>query len=617
MVFQFLVDLILIPLSLLAAFALRLGPDFSFEIYYSSIELNIYVLAAGFFAIAIFKPYRVRMKSFDMDGVIRIAAVAAALTVAAIVASYLVVLWAPRSVPLIFGVVFFFSSLLVRTAGMVALNLIIRRNSGSVPVAVYGAGAAGIQLVSALRQSAEVRPMVFVDDNSSLHSLIISGLKVCGVSNLRKLVADKKIARVLIAIPSLSNRRRDALLQSLSDLSCEVQIIPSYVDLISGSGVGVALNPVSADELLGRENVDLDIPEVARTFAGRNVLISGAGGSIGSELCRQIVHCRPAKLVLLEQSEFALYEIDRSLNNLSAQNKPEIVSCLGSVNDERRVRNVIAENEIDIVLHAAAYKHVPLLETNELQAIQNNIFGTKTLAEAAAEANVDKFILISTDKAVRPTNVMGATKRIAELIIQDLQVRSTHTKFAMVRFGNVLGSSGSVIPLFRHQIANGGPVTVTHPEVTRYFMTIPEAARLVLLAGSFSAGGDLFVLDMGEPVKIVDLAKRMIALSGREFDETGKNENAISINFIGMRLGEKLYEELLINDDSIQKTTPHPKIMLAKEEQLSDVELEGLLGKMKDILANDDPHGGRQILADYVSGFEPMRNVQQQSTDTE
>lgn len=599
----FLTDLFLIPICLFTAFFFRLGDFFSLEVFWQSFALNYYGIAAGIVTIYAFKSYRVKLRSFDFDVVARIGASAVLLTVFMIVASYLLDLWVPRSVPFIFGVVFFCSSIAARLGAIFIFNLFRSYNRKTVPVAIYGAGAAGIQLASALRQSDEIKPVIFVDDNPTLHSLIVSGLKVRGPGRLRKMAAQKKIERVLIAIPSLSLARRKEILDNLEDVSCTVQIIPSYVDLISGvTDRGPENQPISPDELLGRETVDLDVPEVARAFAGRNVMVTGAGGSIGSELCQQIINRRPACLILFEQNEFALYEIDRRLRKFIEDEKIELVSCLGSCCDEKRVCSVIRDHNIEIILHAAAYKHVPLLEENEVQAIQNNILGTKVVAQAAFDAKIERFILVSTDKAVRPANIMGATKRVAELVVQDLQSRSDTTKLATVRFGNVLGSSGSVIPLFQEQIAEGGPITVTDPNVTRFFMTISEASRLVLLAGSFATGGDVFVLDMGEPVKIVDLAKRMIALSGGEADETHTNPDAIQIEFIGLRPGEKLYEELLIADSSLTET-PHPKIMRAKEEQLTQVEVVQLIKKLTEAIAKDDVNGARRALSDYVSGY--------------
>ena len=322
------------------------------------------------------------------------------------------------------------------------------------------------------------------------------------------MVANEQVARILIAIPSMDQSGISRIVEDLGELGVEIQVLPSFVDLISGRSKELQL--VAPEALLGREKVNLDLPVVAKSYAGRSVMVTGAGGSIGSELCKQLLECNLERIVLFEQSEYALYEIEAALRAGAASKNIEVVARLGSVCDRLRVEAIMRNQKVEIVLHAAAYKHVPLIEENEIEGARNNILGTRTLAESAMAAGVERFILVSTDKAVRPTNIMGATKRLAELVLQDLASRSVKTRFSMVRFGNVLGSSGSVLPLFQKQIRQGGPVTVTHPDVTRFFMTIPEASRLVLLAGAFSEGGDVFVLDMGKPMRIIDIARRMI-----------------------------------------------------------------------------------------------------------
>lgn len=359
--------------------------------------------------------------------------------------------------------------------------------------------------------------------------------------------------------------------------------------------------PISADDLLGRNVVNLDVSDVAMTIAGRSVLVSGAGGSIGSELCRQLLSCSPRRIVLFEHCEYALYSIDRQIRPLAEIGGIEVSAVLGSICDRARVRWVMETHGVEIVLHAAAFKHVPLVEGNEIEGVKNNVFGTKLLAEVALELEIERFIMISTDKAVRPTNVMGATKRLAEMVIQDLQTRSPTTKFALVRFGNVLGSSGSVIPLFSSQILAGGPVTVTHPEVTRYFMTITEAAGLVLLAGAYAQGGDLFVLDMGKPVKIIDLARRMVELSGLTVKDATNPDGDIEIRVIGLRPGEKLYEELLV--DGAPQPTEHPKILRAEETFPSQLELADIMEELQAAIEANSADAARRQIARAVEGF--------------
>jgi len=595
-------DVFLLPFSLYVAFALRFGTPTPFAMIHESWVLWPILTGLGAVLIVQLRLHRIKLHAFEGRAILRLAAAAFLLTVAAMTVSYLLRLGAPRSVPVIFGTTFFLGALMARLGALALLGYLATGGAQAVPVAVYGAGSAGIQLVSALRQSREVRPVVFVDDNPALWGLIVSGLVVQRPEKLAAMARSGRIQRVLLAMPSTPRSRLNALLESLSSLGCDMQILPSYVDLISGRELAGALQTVSPDELLNRDMVDLDIPDVAKAYAGRVVMVTGAGGSIGSELCRQLLNCRPARIVLFERSEFALYEIDRELRPLAEAAGIEVTTRLGSVTNRARVANVLTGEAVEIVLHAAAYKHVPLVEENELEGARNNVLGTQAVAEAAMAAGVERFILVSTDKAVRPTNVMGATKRLAEIVIQDLQTRSSHTKFAMVRFGNVMGSSGSVLPLFQRQIEQGGPLTVTHPDVTRFFMTIPEASRLVLLAGAYSRGGEVFVLDMGEAVKIIDVARRMIALSGRRPREQGSTDGDIEIRITGLRPGEKLYEELLIDNDSL-RATPHDKILCAEEGRLSQIEVAAMLREIHEALSQGDAAILRRIIAARVEGY--------------
>ena len=595
-----ILDAALVPLCLYLAFALRLSSATPFEYMTPSVWLFGLMTSAGLGVSFAAQLHRIKLHALERNAMVRIGVVAIVLMVGAIVLTYLLDAWVPRSVPLIFGVLVFCALFLIRMSVLGMLNILATFGAQKTPVAIYGAGAAGIQLASALRQSAELSPKAFIDDNPALRGLIVSGLHVQSPEALKSLVDRGKIERVLLAMPSISRGRQEAILSRLAELSCEVQVLPSYVDLITGKEALNNLRTVTPDELLGRDKVDLDIPDVAKAYAGRTVMVTGAGGSIGSELCRQLVGTSPAHIVLFERSELALYEIDRELRPLAEAAGIRVTTRLGSVVDARRVAEVMKETGTEIVLHAAAYKHVPLVEENELEGARNNVLGTQVVAEAALAQGCERFILISTDKAVRPTNIMGATKRLAELVVQDLQTRSTSTKFSMVRFGNVLGSSGSVLPLFEQQIRRGGPVTVTHPDVTRFFMTIPEAARLVLLAGAYATGGDVFVLDMGESMKILDIAHRMIELSGRRVMEDGQGD--IEIQIIGLRPGEKLYEELLIDDDSL-RGTPHGKILRAEEALLSQIELAAVLRGINKSLETGDVKGLRTLIESYVVGY--------------
>jgi len=599
------VDTALVPIALYAAFALRLGKVDPLQHIGSSWVLFPIMIVLGAILINSSGLPRIKLNAFEFRAMVKVGATAVLLSLVAMITSYIFALTAPRSVPIIFGTIFFLLSVMGRIFGLYVLRHLVERSHERTPVVIYGAGASGIQMASALRQSTEARPVAFVDDNSNLQGLMVAGLPVYEPKNIARTIRRTNAKRVLIAMPSVDRHRRGQIIESLKDFDVEVQVLPSYVELMNGESGVDELRPVLPDQLLDRDMVELETPEIAKSYAGRVVMVTGAGGSIGSELCRQLLNCRPAEIILFERSEFQLYSIDKELMDLAEDVNVRIKPILGSVIDPVRVRSVIAENSVDIILHTAAYKHVPLVEDNELEGARNNVIGTQVVAEAAKAAGIERMILVSTDKAVRPTNVMGATKRMAELVVQDIQTRSTTTKFAMVRFGNVLGSSGSVIPLFRDQIAKGGPVTVTHPEVTRYFMTIPEAARLVLLAGAYATGGDVFVLDMGKEQKILDLAKRMITLSGRTVKDPDTGTGEIEIAFTGLRPGEKLYEELLIDNDSLVGT-PHAKILRAEEIGLSQIEAASMLKSISNCIDEGDENKLRTTIQTYVNGYKQV-----------
>ncbi|WP_220741476.1 polysaccharide biosynthesis protein [Shewanella algidipiscicola] len=477
------------------------------------------------------------------------------------------------------------------------------------PVVIYGAGVAGRQLMTALVQSHEYYPFAFVDDDSALHGTVIQGVHVHSPSIIRKLIRQKKATKVLLALPSASRRRRQDIILSLEPLAVQILTLPSMADLVSGNKLYSDIKEVEIDDLLGRDAVTPRKELMASNITNKVVMVSGAGGSIGSELCRQILKLSPKSLVLFEISEFGLYSIEKELVCTAEQLGIDvrIFPILGSIQRENRVQAVMEAFQVQTVYHAAAYKHVPLVEHNVVEGVRNNIFGTLYTAKAAIAANVETFVLISTDKAVRPTNVMGTTKRMAELVLQALSDEPHNTRFCMVRFGNVLGSSGSVVPLFKKQIASGGLVTVTHPEITRFFMTIPEASQLVIQAGAMGKGGDVFVLDMGESIKIVDLASKMIRLSGFEVKDSTHPDGDISIEFTGLRPGEKLYEELLIGDDVTG--TEHERIMTANEVCLSWDDLEPILSRLDMACHNFDHEDIRDLLINTPTGFSPTDGI--------
>lgn len=507
----------------------------------------------------------------------------------------------PRSVPIIY-----FGLVLICVAGS---RLVVRgllessSRSGSQKIIIYGAGAAGRQLCVALQNGSEFEPIAFVDDDARVHGARVLGVRVLSPATIGSLIESEHASKILFAIPSASKSQKAAIFNAVENLGVDMLTIPSSADLVNGTVTINTLRSLDIDDLLGR---DVVIPSTAllNGLSGKTVLITGAGGSIGSELCRQVNQLDCNQLILLEHSELQLYNIERELLQDSGVT---IVPILGSVLDERLVEQLFDKYKIDVVYHAAAYKHVPLVELNTAAGFFTNTCGTQLVAEVALRKKAERFVLISTDKAVRPTNIMGASKRLAELYVQLLAQESESTVFSMVRFGNVLGSSGSVVPLFKSQIEEGGPVTVTHPNITRYFMTIPEAAALVLQAGAMAEGGEVFVLDMGQPVKILDLAQKVIRLMGLSVKDDQHPDGDIAIEFSGLRPGEKLYEELLLGDDV--QGTAHPRIMCANEQSLSRAELVPLLDRLELALKRADFNQAREILQSAPLGYEPLSPV--------
>ena len=512
----------------------------------------------------------------------------------------------PRTVSVIY---FAFSVLLVGGARLFFRALVVRGKQQRVAVLIYGAGSSGRQLQLALNQGQEYLPVAFVDDDPALVKAVIQGINVYSADSIEKLIENYDIKKILLAMPSAPRSVRQMVINRLEQCPCEVLSIPGMADLVEGHAHIDELKEVSIEDLLGRDAV-APIPELINAnISGKRVMVTGAGGSIGSELCRQIIRCKPAKLVLFELSEYGLYAIDKELQEISQQEglQVEIEPLLGSVQRQHRLQAVMSTFQIQTVYHAAAYKHVPLVEYNVVEGVRNNVFGTLYCAQAAIRAKVETFVLISTDKAVRPTNTMGTTKRLAELVLQSLAAEQSQTRFCMVRFGNVLGSSGSVVPLFRKQIRDGGPLTLTHPEIIRYFMTIPEASQLVIQAGAMGLGGDVFVLDMGEPVKIIDLAHRMIRLSGLKLKSDKFPAGDIEVKITGLRPGEKLFEELLIGEQV--EGTAHPRIMKASELMIPWSQLRSFLAALDDACFRFDHEQIRHLLLSMPTGFNPTDEI--------
>ena len=550
--------------------------------------------------------YRAVLRYMNVQAVWSVILACVIATFFLVVLAFLIGNSMPRTVPIIFAclcLIFIGGSRLMLRA-LVGRRFLIDKEA----VIIYGAGSAGRQLASALSNSPEYKVVGFIDDDASKQKWTIQGVNVYGLASLEGLITKKKVKRVLLAMARAKRSHRKGIVTRLEPFPVKVQSIPSMAEIVDGSAEIVEFKDVEIEDLLGRDPVVSNDELMAANISNKVVMVTGAGGSIGSELCRQIVQQRPKKLVLFELSEFALYAINQELSHYSKSHNldVEIIPMLGSIQRKNRVEAILTTYNVQTIYHAAAYKHVPLVEHNVIEGVRNNVFGTLFLAQAAIKAKVDNFVLISTDKAVRPTNVMGTTKRMAELILQALSIEQTSTRFCMVRFGNVLGSSGSVVPLFRKQIRSGGPITLTHPDVTRYFMTIPEAAQLVIQAGSMGKGGDVFILDMGESVKIIDLATKMIHLSGFEVKSELEPEGDIEIKCTGLRPGEKLYEELLIGDNVSE--TEHKRIMTAQEHILPWPELNTLLNSLDDACHDFDHEAIRELLK-CSTDFNPVDGI--------
>ncbi|WP_313505658.1 polysaccharide biosynthesis protein [Stutzerimonas kunmingensis] len=633
--FQVLADVFLVWLSLWLAFVVRLG---SFD-EVDPLGGHAWLFAlAPVLAIPLFVRigmYRAVMRYLGNDALITIAK---AVTFSSLLLA-LAIYWyrdAPALVPrsLVFN--YWWISLML----LGGLRLLLRqyvlgdwyrgmlaapfgRDDGLPRVAIYGAGAAGNQLAVALRMGRAMRPIAFIDDDVDLANRVIAGLKVYKPRQIGRMIADTGATEILLAIPSASRVRRREILSDLEQHPLHVRSVPGFMDLASGRVKVEDLQEVDVADLLGRDSVEPDENLLARCIRGKVVLVTGAGGSIGSELSRQILQLSPAVLILLDHSEYNLYVIHSELERQASEQslQLDLIPILGSVRNPYRLLDVMRTWNVDSVYHAAAYKHVPMVEHNIAEGVLNNTVGTVNCAQAAIQAGVSNFVLISTDKAVRPTNIMGSTKRLAEMALQALSLEGApvlygqpaglnhvnRTRFTMVRFGNVLGSSGSVIPLFREQIRRGGPVTVTHPHITRYFMTIPEAAQLVLQAGSMGMGGDVFVLDMGAPVRIVELAEKMIHLCGLSVRSERNPEGDIAIEFTGLRPGEKLYEELLIGDNVTP--TQHPMIMSANEACLPWAEFCDVLDRLLQGLDRGDFEQVRLVMRATVDGYSPREEI--------
>lgn len=597
----FFTDIAFIPIALYAALVLRLNAPFPVEFIVRSIPLLLCLIIIYPFLHYGFQLYRIKLSGFDVTATTKTGLAVFVLGTLGFILNIGLQLGAPRTVPLIFMFTFVLAVLGNRLMAIYVIRFLLGRNGKQLPIAIFGAGQAGVQLILALKQSEEYRPVVLVDDNRSLHGLVIEGLKVSSPEELIRHSEKGHFKEVFLAIPSLTSPRRKQILGLLSKLNCKIRELPTFTAVIKSGNVLGSLRQITSNDVLGRDRVDLTSDNIRSILENKTVLVSGAGGSIGSEICRQVLANGAKSIILFEQSEIALYKIEAELCSNLDGSDIEVVPYLGSVTNAKTVHQIIAKHEVNVIYHAAAYKHVPIVESNEVEGVYNNVIGTKILAEAAVANKVERFTLVSSDKAVNPTNIMGATKRLAEYVVQNIQNQSLETVFSIVRFGNVLGSSGSVVPLFKQQIASGGPITLTHDNVTRYFMTIQEASSLVLLAGALAEGGEVFVLDMGKPIKIKDLAVRLVELSGFTIKDKNNPEGDIEIKVTGLRSGEKLYEELLITQDTLP--TPNPKIFRAKETELTEVDMEEVMRCLEGAISARDSVAIRQCIVKWVEGY--------------
>ena len=616
-----LVDAISIIVAILASFSMRLGVW-----YWPDTDLIWMVIGAPIIAIPVFVRfglYRAIIRFISFKALWAIVQAVALYALLWGVASFMVAAEGiPRSVIIINWLL---TVVAVGGSRMLGRWILSEANTSDCQnVVIYGAGSAGRQLSIALTQSVEYNPVAFIDDNSEMQRQSINGIEIVSQDDLEFLVKEKNVTEVLLAIPALTNSRRNEIINFLEPYPVLLRSLPSVSELAMGKVKIADLRDVNIKDLLGRDSAPVNKELMDLNIANKVVMVTGAGGSIGSELCRQVLFLKPQVLILFEQSEFSLYTIEKELLNIGMPHV-EVIPILGSVNNSKRLSHIMQRFDVQTIYHAAAYKHVPMVEFNNAEGVSNNIFGTLSCAQVAMDNGVETFVLISTDKAVRPTNTMGATKRFAEMVLQSLALSQSQTNsgsqndpaksdakksgtcFSMVRFGNVLDSSGSVVPLFKEQIKQGGPVTVTDAEILRYFMTIPEAVELVIQAGAMCQGGDVFVLDMGEPVRIVDLAKKMIRLSGLSVKDELNPNGDIEIEFTGLRPGEKLYEELLIGDSATE--TDNPMIMRAKEEMLAWDDLKLIIDQLSKAIDECDQAKLRQLLMQAVSGFKPQCEI--------
>ncbi|WP_380056268.1 polysaccharide biosynthesis protein [Falsihalocynthiibacter sp. SS001] len=594
------VDATLLPIVLSFTIAVQASSAVS-----NGLTTSLIIQGAILFALAaLFTTYLkipdVRLRDYEMRTVGKTLQLSVLLSLAFMATGRLLGLDYSVGTIFVFGNSYFIFAVTSRVLMLKILQLVYDLGHPRERLIIYGAGQTGMNFAKAMQHNSRYEVLTYADDNPAIQNVAIDGVPITRPSQIPHIAKIKHVRKVILAMPSLSFARQVALVRRFEKFGISVLTPSDFAKLINDDELARTFSLGDHQQLLGRAKVDHKVTEFGDSYRDKSILVTGAGGTIGSELCRQLLSCSPKQIILLDSSELALYNADMDISNFAKELGIDVVPVLGSVNDARLMASVFAENDVNVVFHAAAYKHVPMVEINSLTGLENNVLGTATVAKAAHDANVERFILVSSDKAVRPTNVMGASKRMAELVIQDQAARS-NTVFSMVRFGNVLGSSGSVVPLFRNQIAHGGPVTVTHREVTRYFMTVQEASRLVLMAGSFAQGGEVYVLDMGEPVEILNLARRMIEAAGCTVKSAENPDGDIEIRTTGLRQGEKMHEELLLGEGNI--TTPHSKIFCAREDSLSELEVAAALKALRQAIDTTDRAAALNILYGCVEGY--------------
>ena len=603
--FLIVLDFFIFPVLIWLCYAIRqfdLGVEVIPNLPFGALWVSLIAVISLF----LFGGYRFIVRTFNEVFIVKLALATALTVVSLYLIAYATHAFIPTSIPFMFGFLMFSWVWVSRGIIRAIVKSFLQSDIPRKRVAIYGAGYAGQQVVAALHRSEEHLPLFFIDDDRSLSDQMLGGLKVYHPSSALKLFAKQQIDEILIALPSVGRVRKSEIIKFLEPAHLKITEIPGLTRLVDGEIRVSDIQEVDIIDLLGRDPVPPIQELLAKNIQNKVVMVTGAGGSIGSELCRQIIKNKPQKLVIYELTEFALYSIDKELR-LSTE--IEIVPILGSVLEQSKLERVMQQYQVQTVYHAAAYKHVPLVECNPLAGLKNNSIGTAFSLNAAVKNGVETFVLISTDKAVRPTNVMGASKRMAELYCQAMAEAQQQTQVSIVRFGNVLGSSGSVVPLFKQQIAKGGPITVTHPDVTRYFMTIPEASQLVIQAGALGQGGDVFLLDMGEPVRIQDLARQMISLSGLKVREPNSETGDIEIQYAGLRPGEKLYEELLIDQENTE-ITQHSRILRSFEKHYPLAEMIQVFDKIYTLTAiDDDIDWALSQLEVYVDGYQRGKEV--------